>query len=160
MKASKKMLSRLLLSFSLSLSGLIGCASVKKSVTLGVLTGASAGGISGTMIAQRRQGEAAAIMGLIAALVGGASGFFIHKGIEKEGKRIRRQTLLNLQHYGAEPGESTPTVTAPVVEEYEIQAKVEGQKLIGPHKVWKIREAARWRLDGRENKKKKEVLND
>ena len=154
MKASKKMLSRLLLSFSLSLSGLIGCASVKKSVTLGVLTGASAGGISGTMIAQRRQGEAAAIMGLITALVGGASGFFIHKGIEKEGKRIRRQTLLIFSIMGRSQ-EKVPR-RSPLQWWRSMRFKRRGvQKLIGPHKVWKIREAARWRLDGRENKKKK-----
>ena len=88
MKVSKKILFLLLLSFSLSLSGLIGCTSVKKSVTLGVLTGASAGGISGTMIAQRKRGEAALGMGLIAALMGGLSGFFIHQKIEKEGGMI------------------------------------------------------------------------
>ena len=37
------------------------------------------------MIARRRRGEAALGMGLIAALMGGLSGFFIHQKIEKEG---------------------------------------------------------------------------
>ena len=134
---------------------LIGCASIKKTVTMGMAMGATGGAASGALIAQRMRGEAAIEMGIIGMIFGGLSGYFIHKGIGQEAERVRRQTLLNLATYGTAPtidGENTPAVVPPMVESYDIKAKVEGKKLIGPHRVWMIREEARWRLDGKQNR--------
>ena len=125
----------------------VGCATIKKTVATGMAIGATGGAASGALIAQRMRGEAAIEMGIIGMIVGGLSGYFVHKGIEREGKRVRRQTLLNLTPHGA----AAPAVVPPAVESYDVKAKVEGKKLIGPHKVWMIREDARWRLNGGHN---------
>ena len=163
MKTSKKMLPLALLSLTLLTLGLASCASTKQALALGAITGASVGAASGALIARSNQGEAALTMGLVAALVGGISGFFIHQGISQEGERVRRQTLLGLEQYGTGAtmeGRSAPTVTPPMVESYDVKAKVEGKKLIGPHRVWMIREKAKWRLNGNENQQKNEVFHD
>ena len=128
---------------------LIGCSSMKKTVTLGAITGGAGGALSGALIVQKRHGEAALTIGLIAALIGGASGFFINQEIEIEREKMRRQTLLNLKPYPSgvfSEGGSVPMIAPPVVEEYEVRAKVEGKKLIGPHRVWMIKEKSKWQL--------------
>ena len=154
MKASKKMLPLFLLSLLLAVFGPIGCASIKKSITLGMVAGGTGGALSGGLIAQKRRGEAALTMGVIAALMGGASGYFIHRRIEKYGGKVRRETILNLESFsrgGMIPvSGNVPWPSPPKVEEYEIAPKVEGKKLIGGHKVWVIKEA-KWPLETEEN---------
>ena len=164
-KAKKLPLTILLLSFILTGAG---CATTKKTVSLGAIAGMTVGVTTGAIIAQHRQTEAALTLGVIAALVGATSGFFIHREFESERDRIRRQTLLNLEQYGFKgdlQSDQIPSVAPPEVEEYEVEAKVDGKKLIGPHKVWMIRKEAQWKLsnppkDNQEEQSRSEVSND
>ena len=141
-----------------------GCATAKKAASLGTIAGMTAGVTTGAVIAHSRKTEAALTLGVIAALVGATSGYFIHREFENERERIRRKTLLNLEQYGfkGELGsEQIPSVIPPEVEEYEVGAKVDGKKLIGPHKVWMIRKEAQWKLDNPQTEQpKSEVSND
>ena len=88
-----------LILFTLLLVAVVGCSSMTKSISLGMGIGMAGGAASGALIAQRK-GKAAIEMGIIAAILGGLSGHFIHRGIEREGERVRRETLLNLESYG------------------------------------------------------------
>ena len=137
----------LLLTFIVATS----CATSRKNLVTGAVLGGASGALSGALIAQRRKGEAALTMGLIFAFVGATGGFFADRAIKKESERVRRQTLFNIEQYGMGTGD--PAVLSPAkVQEYDVEAKVEGEKLIGPHKVWMIRKGANWRLNGKGDK--------
>ena len=85
---------------TLALATATGCATVKKSMSLGMGIGMTGGAASGAMIAQRMKGRAAMEMGIITAILGGLSGYFIHQGMTKQREQVRRETLLNLESYG------------------------------------------------------------
>lgn len=134
-----------------------GCASLKRSVSFGVVSGAASGAASGALIAQKNKGDAAATMGIIGAILGGVSTYFTHRGIEKKAEQVRRETILNLERYedaaAINEGKRLPKVVPPVVEQYEVGPKVKGKKFIGRHKVWVIREGAKWPLEDNDNQK-------
>ena len=127
------------------------CTSTKKSISDGAISELSLGAASGAFIASRKKGEVALTTGAIGAL----SSYFIHREFEKESEKVRRKALLNLEQYGFRGdfnGESKPVVTPPIIEQYDIEAKIQGKNLIGPHKVWKIKEGVRRQLEQRGQK--------
>ena len=76
----------------------------------------------------------------MAALIGGMSGYFIHREIEQKGEQIRRETILNLESFSQNETDS-PWPIPSNVQGYEIAPKVEGKKLIGRHKIWVIKDS-------------------
>lgn len=75
-----------------------GCASLRDSLTLGAGTGAVIGAIAG----HQRDGDKSdkAVKGAVfGGVTFGLASYFIHNSLEKRDSRVRRDTLLNLEHY-------------------------------------------------------------
>jgi len=85
---------------TLTLAAATGCATMKRTVALGVGIGMAGGAASGALIAQRMRGEEAMEMGIVAAILGGLSAYFIHQEIDQRGEKVRWETLSNLESYG------------------------------------------------------------
>lgn len=75
-----------------------GCASLRDSLILGAGTGAVVGGITGSQISGERSENAikGAVIGGVAA---GLLSYVIHESLEKRDANVRRETLMNLEHY-------------------------------------------------------------
>ncbi|MER2513185.1 MAG: glycine zipper domain-containing protein [Nitrosomonas ureae] len=75
-----------------------GCASLRDSLILGAGTGAAVGGIAGSQISGDRTENAitGAVIGGVAA---GLLSYVIHESLEKRDANVRRETLMNLEHY-------------------------------------------------------------
>ncbi len=75
-----------------------GCASLRDSLILGAGTGVVIGGITGNQISGDRSENAikGAVIGGVAA---GLLSYVIHESLEKRDANVRRETLMNLEHY-------------------------------------------------------------
>lgn len=75
------------------------CSSTRKSIALGVGTGAVSGATIGAMT--NKDHAQGALLGLgIGALVGGIASYFIHGGLEDRDNETRKDTLFNLEKNG------------------------------------------------------------
>ena len=134
------------------------CSTMKKSLVTGMTSGAVIGATSGVVVGKRKKDALAGM--LIGGIVGGVASYFIHGGLEKRDKIIRKDTLLNLEKFdvstpynnngGGEHGLSMPTV-----ESEWIETKVKGKKLIEGHRIWIISEDPKWLPNVKRSKKKK-----
>lgn len=71
---------------------------MRESLILGVGTGAVVGGIVGSQGSGNR--EEIAIQGaVIGGVAAGLASYFIHGALEKRDANVRRETLMNLEHY-------------------------------------------------------------
>ena len=75
-----------------------GCASLRDSVILGAGTGAVVGGFVGGQISGDR-GENAIKGAVIGGVAAGLASYVIHGALEKRDASVRRETLMNLEHY-------------------------------------------------------------
>jgi len=143
---------------------LSSCATTKKSITLGLATGAGAGAILGsTMSSDHDKG---AMTGLaVGAVIGAIAAYFIDDGLQKRDQDTRKDTLFNLEKHGVFGGSSQSNyshqgdfpygLTAPVVDEQYIDTHVEDNtKLIEGHKIWTIQDGAQWNLQTPKKKSK------
>lgn len=74
------------------------CSTTKRSMALGITTGAVTGAGFGSAISNDKQG---AMTGLaIGAVVGGIVSYFIDQGLEKRDQETRQETLFNLEKFG------------------------------------------------------------
>ena len=118
---------------------LMGCATMKQSLLLGVATGATTGALINHSV--DRDNPSAATNGAIGgAVVGLAASYFIHDGLESRDAKVRRETLLNLDkfnvsHPPVDSGASDDDyyVTSPKVETQCFDSDVRGNKLIEAH---------------------------
>ena len=77
---------------------LSGCASMRDSLVIGAGTGVAAGAIAGSQIG--KDSTENAIKGaVIGGLVGGVASYLIHGSLESRDTKVRKETLLNLEHY-------------------------------------------------------------
>ena len=74
------------------------CASLRDSLLLGVGSSAVVGGAIGNQISRDR-GEGTIKGAVIGGVVGGIVSYFIHQFLEKRDANVRRETLMNLEHY-------------------------------------------------------------
>lgn len=75
------------------------CSTTRKSIALGVGTGAASGATIGAMT--NKDHAQGALLGLgIGALVGGIASYFIHGGLEDRDNETRKDTLFNLEKHG------------------------------------------------------------
>lgn len=82
------------------LSGLIlsGCATLKDSLILGASSGAAIGAIAGAQsVGDRSENTIKGVV--IGGVVGGLTSYLIHGSLEKRDSDVRRETLMNLEHY-------------------------------------------------------------
>lgn len=75
-----------------------GCASLRDSLILGAGTGAVVGGIAGNQMSGER-GENAIKGAVIGGVAAGLLSYVIHESLEKRDANVRRETLMNLEHY-------------------------------------------------------------
>ncbi len=134
------------------------------SLLLGVATGAGAGAIAGNQAGGST--DKVATGAAIGAAVGGLSAYLLHKSLEKRDEKLRRETLLNLEKFevstpprsnqGQAPTGAGHGLTRPVVDVEWVETKVEGDKLVEGHKVWRIIEKPKWipGSDKKEERKK------
>ena len=116
---------------------LMGCATMKQSLLLGVATGAVTGAVINHSI-DRDNSSAATNGALAGAVVGLAASYFIHDGLESRDSRVRRETLLNLDKFNVshpplETSDDDFYVTKPKVETECFDSDVRGNKLIEAH---------------------------
>ena len=75
------------------------CSTTRKSLSLGICTGALTGATIGAM--SNRNHSNGALVGLgIGALVGGLASYFIHGSLTDRDNETRKDTLFNLEKHG------------------------------------------------------------
>lgn len=82
----------------LLISLLGGCATLKDSLILGAGSGAVLGGIAGAQSGGDKS-ENTIKGAVIGGVVGGLTSYWIHGSLEKRDANVRRETLMNLEHY-------------------------------------------------------------
>ena len=75
-----------------------GCSTLRESLILGAGTGLLVGGIAGGQSSGDRT-ENAIKGALIGSAVSGLASYMIHGSLEKRDANVRRETLMNLEHY-------------------------------------------------------------
>ncbi len=157
------MLSKQLLLFTATLTILSSCATTKRSIILGLATGAGTGAILGSTLS--RDHDKGAMTGLaIGAIIGGIASYFVDDELKQRDNATRKDTLFNLEKHGVFGGSSQSSapsgnfpygLTAPVVDESFNDTHVEdGTKLIEGHRVWTIQDGAQWNLQTPSRKSK------
>ena len=149
----KILMSLMLLSFIFT-----GCSTMKNSIVTGLSAGAITGGTTG-VIAGKKKKDALTGM-LIGGLVGGVASYFIHNGLEKRDKIVRKDTLLNLEKFDIQApysfnGETEHGLSMPTVDSQWIETQVKGKKLIEGHRMWIISEDPKWIPNVKRDKNKK-----
>lgn len=130
---------------------MVSCSTIKKSFVFGTGTGAAAGAIGASMLANNNKGQAALQGALVGGAIGGLASYFIHKGIDKRDERIRRETLFNLEKFNVstpinlnKSNSEGPGMSIPKVEAQWVDTQVQGKKLVEGHRVWIITEDPQW----------------
>lgn len=77
---------------------LAGCSTLKDSLVVGAGSGAIIGGIAGAQSSGDRS-ENTVRGAVVGGVVGGLASYFIHGSLEKRDANVRRETLINLEHY-------------------------------------------------------------
>lgn len=139
---------KIILSTSL-ITLLCSCSSMKKSLSVGVVSGASMGAVSGASMSSRDKGKGALKGAAVGALIGGIASYFIHGELVKRDKQVRKETLFNLDQYGVMSGPSSSKanvngITFPVDSEEFIPTHRKGNKVIEQHRIWNISDNAQW----------------
>ncbi len=75
-----------------------GCSTLRQSLILGAGTGAVVGGIAGGQSSGDR-GENAITGAVLGGIAAGLASYLIHGALEKRDANVRRETLMNLEHY-------------------------------------------------------------
>jgi len=75
-----------------------GCASLRDSLTLGAGSGAIIGGVIGNQSSSDRS-EGTIKGAVVGGVVMGLASYLIHNSLEKRDANVRRETLMNLEHY-------------------------------------------------------------
>lgn len=75
-----------------------GCATMKESLVLGAGSGALIGGVAGAQ-APGDQSENTIRGAVLGGVFGGLFSYLIHGSLEKRDANVRRETLMNLEHY-------------------------------------------------------------
>jgi hypothetical protein len=75
-----------------------GCSTLRQSLILGAGTGAVIGGIAGGQSSGDR-GENAITGAVLGGIAAGLASYVIHGALEKRDANVRRETLMNLEHY-------------------------------------------------------------
>jgi|GEM_PF-1403232 len=150
--------------FLVTLLILCSCATTKKSITLGLVTGAASGAVLGSTLS--KDNDKGAMTGLaIGAVVGAIASYFIDDSLQKRDQDTRRDTLFNLEKHGvfsesnfkgqSSGGNFPYALSSPVVNEEFIESHVEDDtRLIEGHRVWSIQEGSKWNPNPNLNPKK------
>ena len=126
----------------------LGCATMNKSVSLGLTSGAIAGAVVGDHLAKRNKGRATLQGTLVTGAIGGLAGYLIHEALENRDEQMRREILFSLDKLealsprGAQP--SGPSLSIPKVEAQWVETQIRGKRLIEGHRVWVITEDPQW----------------
>lgn len=139
---------------------LIGCTTMKESLLLGTLSGATVGAIVNSNM-DRDHENSSQSGALVGAIIGLTSSYFIHESLEKRDSRIRRETLLNLDRFNVshpkvDPEDDDFYVSSPKVETQCFDSDVRGNKLIEAHCESVIVDRPEWikkTKKGNQNKK-------
>jgi uncharacterized protein YcfJ len=75
-----------------------GCSTLKDSLIVGASSGAVLGGVAGAQSDGDRS-ENTIKGAVIGGVVGGLASYLIHGSLEKRDANVRRETLMNLEHY-------------------------------------------------------------
>lgn len=75
-----------------------GCSTLKESLIIGAGFGAVLGGVAGAQ-SEGDRSENTIKGAVIGGVVGGLTSYLIHGSLEKRDANIRRETLMNLEHY-------------------------------------------------------------
>ena len=143
--------------------GLVGCASMERSVVLGVGTGAAMGTGVGLAMGGRHKTEATLISAGVGALVGGFSAYLIHGQLDKRDDGVRRNTLFNLENHGitrlnsgrVDLSDVGGLLTSPEVEENWVETHTDGPKLIEGHREWTLLGSSQWNLSRKPDRRKR-----
>lgn len=75
------------------------CSTINRSLSLGTASGVAIG-LSLAPLKQPHNSKNAVKFGVIGALIGGVSSYFIHKSLIKRDENVRKETLFNLEKFG------------------------------------------------------------
>lgn len=90
-----------------------GCATLKESLILGAGTGAVIGGIVGHQVDGDRD-ENTIKGSVIGGVAIGLVSYLIHDSLESRDERVRRETLMNLEHYDVLGFEDLKSTSVPL----------------------------------------------
>ncbi len=76
------------------------CSTLKDSATIGVISGAVAGGAGGKAFSHTDRDKKAQIAAASGAILGGIASYIIHNSLQKRDANVRKKTLFNLENFG------------------------------------------------------------
>ena len=118
---------------------LIGCATARDSMILGISMGAAAGGGMGNL-STAHSAQGTAIGALIGAGIGAAFGYLGHKEF-----LLKRQPPHTVSNGTDNP--KTPRVTEPRYRSIWVPDKIEGERYIQGHRVFILEDTGKWTID-------------
>ena len=149
----------------LSIGG-TGCATMERSVTFGVVTGAMSGALANDRLAKRDRSQAIVQGAIFMGIVGGLSGYWIHRRMDLRERKTRRRLLFDLDKWGLQSPKISPIgmpdlsrephLTLPKMESEWVEPQVRGKRFIEGHRVWIMTEEPQWIIPDEDKKRKKD----
>lgn len=122
------------------------CASMEKSIGLGVGIGAASGISAAQMAHYNAKGNI--VLGVGGALIGGAIAALLHKNQTEKPVSLPVTNIMK----GSQPPLADPEKDVILVPD-----KIEGDHFVEKHKIWTIKKPARWQLrDGQSRESENE----
>lgn len=142
-----------------------GCSTLSDSMYLGVGSGALTGAAGGVILYRKNKPKMALQGALFGAVIGGVASYLIHGSLGNRDKKVRRETLFNLEKHNLTTRKARssghPSLSTPEVEKIWVEPYVEGDKYVEGHHVWVITDEARWSgEDDNADRPKEENKND
>jgi len=76
------------------------CSTLKDSATIGIISGAVAGGVGGKAFSHTDSDKKAKIAAASGAIIGGIASYIIYNSLQKRDASVRKKTLFNLENFG------------------------------------------------------------
>lgn len=126
------------------------CASMEKSVGLGVGIGAATGIAAAQMAHYNTKGNV--VLGLSSALIGAAIAAILHKEQPQEPVPVPITNLMKTDQ---------PPLAGAEKDVLLVPDKIEGDHFVEKHRVWTIKKPARWQLpEGKESQAEEESVEN
>jgi len=143
---------RRMIALATALLTVSSCGTMRDSLILGAGSGVATGAAVGALSSSENRGGGALLGGVVGAAAGTIAAYFVHKSVEERDAKVRKDTLFNLEKFGASdvPAHNSlvPAISFNVVDEQKIETHRQGNKVIEGHRIWVLSEDSNVQYSG------------